>query len=97
MNDEEIKTLKDLDFQKIAINSREKQIIEIVNENLKKEVTKLIKLIERKIEEIRRLESKPQSPLQRVATRGLDEILEGQIKVLRDFFNLVEEEAQEDE
>lgn len=49
------------------------------------------KVIRNKINIIDELESKPQTPLQKVATRGLDEVLEGQIKLLNDIFNLDEE------
>ena len=73
-----LKTLKDL--PKIhhghyeAISGVKGQNVLIDERKLKQETIKWVKVIEEKIKTIRELESKPQSPLQRVATQGLDEI-----------------------
>ncbi len=58
---------------------------------LRKEAKNWIEVIREKIEFLYKLESKTQSILQKVATRGLDDVLKGQIKIFEDFFDLEEE------
>jgi len=88
-----LKTLKDLnDAQRKSYKELGEDYGGWIHvEVLRKEAIKWVKVIKHKIDVVRELESKPQGPLQRMATQGLDEILEGQIKLLTDFFNLKEE------
>jgi len=68
--------------------------LEIIEGDLKYEAIKRIKHIEEDIKELQNLESKPQTPLQKMATRGLDECLEAQIKEIKMFFNISEEDLK---
>ncbi len=64
------------------------------SEKLKQESIKWIKHIQEDIKQLQNIESKPQSHLGKMATNGLDEILEGQIKWIKMFFNIEEKEVK---
>ncbi len=85
----ELKTLKDIDFKDYT-TSRSR-----IRNKIKQEAIKWIKVIKEKIKVINELESKPQVPLQMVATKGLVEVLEGQIKIFKDFFNITDKEVNQ--
>ena len=53
-----------------------------------------IKHIEKDIKKIEYLESKPQSPLQKIATMGLVEIFRGQITLIKTLFNITEKDLE---
>ena len=89
---DELKTLKDLAFNGIEYFGEGDGTNDLVEvEKLKAEAIKWIEHIKLDIKEIHNLESKPQSPLQKMATQGLDEILDGQIKWIKMFFNITKE------
>ena len=87
---EALKTLKDI--SKIYIEIGETEIVK--TDDLRQEAIKWVKHIKEDIKQLDEIESKPQSPLGRMATKGLDEVLEGQIKWIEDFFNLTEEDLK---
>jgi len=87
-----LKTLKDIE------SSYNDEVIEdSMRDNLREEARNWIDVINNKIKQLRDIESQQQSPLQKVATRGLDEVLEGQIRVLTDFLNLDDANVSGDE
>ena len=87
----DLKTLKDIDLNVDDIHDWNKPGPE---EALKKEAIKWIKHIQEDIKQLHEIESKPQFPLGRMATQGLDEVLEGQIKWIKMFFNISEEDLR---
>ena len=93
---EELKTLKDLEEDiagNTSIESDSRHIV-IYPDRLRQNVIKWIHVIEEKIRLMNKLESEPQSPLQKIATRGLDEVLDGQKRVLMDLHNITEEDLK---
>lgn len=85
----DLKTLEDFEFDSLGTSYG------TISRALRREALEWIKVIDKKIETIRDLESKLQSPLQKAATSGLDEVLEGQKKIFTDFFNLTEEKLDD--
>jgi len=81
----DLKTLKDIDVTETRDSGRTE---------LKQESIKWIKHIQEDIIQLQKIESKSQFFLGRMATRGLDEVLEGQIKWIKMFFNISEENLQ---
>lgn len=83
---EKLKTLAEITALDIALSG--------LIPSIREEAMKWIVVIKEKIKIIEVLESGPQSPLQKAATHGLVEILEGQIKIFVDFFNITDEELK---
>ncbi len=87
-----LKTLKNIKHLGDCRNPGEQWCC-VLEKDIREEAIKWIKVIEEKIKVIDELESKQQTPLQIVATKGLVEILESQSKLFKDFFNLTNKEV----
>ena len=89
---EKLKTLKEIarTERECCSNCIDEGIENICPICLRNEAKKWIKHINDDIKTLQDLESKPQAPLQKMATKGLDEVLEGQIKWIKLFFNIDE-------
>ena len=83
----ELRTLKDIDFQKVSINEREKQIISFVNEQLKEEAIKWAKKAKDKLDEVDELNLKDFYHCEVAYGNGI-------LHAFRDFFNLTEEDLK---